>query len=257
MDIIFALVLIVALAALGASALVPSPVRAKPAKTSLLVVGDHRLMCQGVKMLVSQEADLTVCGEADSPDEALRQIEKLSPDLVIIDLSLGAGGGLELLKQINERFPAARTLVLSIRDEPFYAEWLLRAGARGYITREDGTDKLIEAIRKVLAGQIYINDRMAAGMIRTFVAGGAEPGEPLVRRLTDRELEIFELIGQGLSTRTIARKLRLSTKTVGSHREHIKDKLRLDSATDLLRHAIQWTRLPLESPADPPATPGT
>ena len=212
------------------------------ARRRILLVDDHPLVRQGIRMLVDREEDLGICGEADSASEALRVLETARPDLAIVDLSLKGSNGLELIKDIQIRFPKVLVLVLSMRDEAFYAERVLRAGARGYITKEEGTRVILEGIRKVLSGQIFLSERMASRMIGKFIrADEPQAGSPL-EGLTDREMQVFELIGQGLPTREIAAKLHLSPKTVESHRENIKGKLKLDSAAELLRHAIEWVQ---------------
>jgi len=207
----------------------------------ILLVDDHPLVRQGVATLVGQEDGLEICCEAADAHEALKGMERCRPDLALVDLTLKDRSGLELIKDMQVRFPDVKILVLSMRDEGFYAERVLRAGARGYITKEEGPRKVIEGIRKVLAGQIYISERMATKVMAKII-GGAEPGESAVDELTDRELEIFELIGKGLATREVAAQLHISPKTVDSHREHIKRKLKLDTAADLSRHAIQWVQ---------------
>ena len=216
-------------------------------RTKVLIVGDHPIMREGIRLLLEQQEDLMVCGEAENLVDAQRAIEAQAHDVALLDLSLKESSGLELVRNLRQCKEELRILALSIREEPFYAERILRAGANGYVTKDDGTACLIEGIRTILTGQIYISDKMAARMIRIFVGGGGERGVPLIQNLTDRELEVFELIGQGLTTRLIAKKLHLSIKTIGSHREHIKDKLRLTNTTDLLRQAIQWAQLPSES----------
>ncbi len=212
-----------------------------PAARKVLIVDDHPLVRQGVATLVSQEADLEVCCEAGSAHEAMESMAQCSPDVAIVDLTLKDSSGLELIKDIRVRFPKVRVLVLSMRDEGFYAERCLRAGALGYITKEEPRQRIIEGLRKVLAGHIYVSEKMATKVMGKIVAG-AEPGGSAVEELTDRELEVFELIGSGLATREIAGKLHISPKTVDSHREHIKQKLRLDTAADLAKHAIQWVQ---------------
>lgn len=211
-------------------------------KVKILVVDDHPVVRQGLRMLIGQEPDLTVCGEADSVAEALRAIERSGPDVAIVDLSLKESSGLELIKDVKIRYPKLLVLVLSMRDEAFYAERVLRAGARGYVIKEEGGKTVINGIRKILTGEIYLSEKMAAKMLRTLADGRVDSNKPLVGNLTDRELEVFELIGQGLRTREIAEKLHLSVKTIDSHREHIKGKLQLDNATDLLKYAIQWVQ---------------
>jgi len=216
-------------------------------KIRILVVEDHPIMRQGIRLLVAQEQDLAICGEAATATDALKAAAQLRPDLAIVDLSLRDISGLELLRDMSLRFPRLRILALSMREEPFYAQRVLRAGAMGYITREDGTDKLMEGLRKVLAGEVYVSDKTASKVIGNFVSSRADGRMPLMRNLTDREMEIFELIGRGLTTREIAGRLHVSVKTVGSHREHIKNKLKLANATDLLKHAIGWVQVPMEA----------
>jgi DNA-binding NarL/FixJ family response regulator len=211
-------------------------------KVKIFLVDDHPVVRQGIKLLVHQESDLEVCGDADSTQEALRSIEKLQPDVAVIDLSLKDSNGLELIKDLRIRCPKLLILVLSMHDESFYAERVMRAGARGYITKDEGAEKVIEGIRRLLKGEAYLSDKMASKMIYKLVDGRSAQTRSSVDCLTDRELEIFELIGSGLGTREIAEKLHLSVKTIESHREHIKDKLKLDGATELLKHAIQWVQ---------------
>ena len=208
----------------------------------VILVDDHPMVRQGIRMLLARAPDLTVCGEADSASEALKVIEQTSPDLAVVDLTLKESSGLELIKDIRVRYPNLLVLVLSMRDEGFYAERVLRAGARGYVTKEEGPRRVMEGMRKVLSGGIYISEKMASKVMSKIVAGADKATVSPIDALTDRELEVFELIGQGLPTREVARKLHISPKTVDSHREHIKEKLALDSATELLKHAIQWVQ---------------
>lgn len=208
----------------------------------VLIVDDHPLVRQGVSTLISQQPDLTVCGEAASAHEALEVLAEARPDLAIVDLALADSSGLDLIKDMQLRCPEVLVLVLSMRDEGFYAERVLRAGARGYITKEEGREKIIEGIRKVLAGQIYVSEKMATKVMGRIVGGAPGSGGEAMDQLTDRELEIFELIGQGLATREIAQRLHISPKTVDSHREHIKQKLQVLTAADLSKHAIQWVQ---------------
>jgi len=211
-------------------------------RTRILIVDDHPIVRQGIEMLISEEPDMSVCGEAESVREALEAIEQTMPDVAIVDLSLKESSGLELIKDIQIRYPKLLVLVLSMRDESFYAERVLRAGARGYITKEEGTERVIEGIRRILEGEIYLSDKLASKMINKFVAGQAGSSRFSINNLTDREIEVFELIGSGLATREIADELHVSRKTVESHREHIKEKMKLNSATELLKHAIQWVQ---------------
>ena len=214
-----------------------------PSIKKVLLVDDHPIVREGVKMLIDAEEDLKVCGEAESAAEALTAMADYQPDVAIIDLSLKQSSGLELIKDARIRHPEIQILVLSMRDEGFYAERVLRAGAKGYIAKEEGPARVLDGLRKVLAGEIYVSERIATSVMSRIVDGGAAPGKSLVHHLTDRELAVFQLIGSGLATREIAAKLHISPKTVDSHREHIKEKLKLNSANDLLKHAIEWVRL--------------
>ena len=210
--------------------------------TRILLVDDHSIVRQGMRMLISQEPDLVVCGEAASAHEALKAVERTQPNVAVVDLSLKESSGMALIKDLKIRHPKVVVLVVSMRDESFYAERVLRAGAKGYISKEEGTEKLVEGIRAVLTGKVYVSESLAARLLSKYVGGGSAASESPVQRLSDRELEVFEWIGQGLTTREIAEKLHLSVKTIESHREHIKEKLRLDNATELLKHAIEWNQ---------------
>jgi len=207
----------------------------------VLLVDDHPIVRQGISLLIAQEPDMDVCGEAESVSEALNAVARNKPNVVVVDLTLKEGLGLELIKDIKVRYPKVLAMVYSMRDETFYAERVLRAGARGYVTKEEGGQTVIEAIRRVATGHIFLSEAMASKMIGQFVGGSPEIPDDSIHSLTDRELEVFELIGQGLPTREIAERLHLSPKTVDSHREHIKEKLKIDNATDLLKHAIEWS----------------
>lgn len=206
----------------------------------VFIVDDHPVVRQGVAMTLGHESDLELVGEAASAAEALAAIEKTCPDVAIVDLTLKDSNGLDLVKDIRIRFPDIRVLVLSMRDESFYAERCLRAGARGYVSKDEGPRRLVEAIRQVLRGEIAVSEHMASSLMARIVPGAIDEDQSSIQSLTDRELEVFELIGQGLATREIARRLHISPKTVDSHREHIKAKLQVDTASDLLKHAIQW-----------------
>ena len=212
----------------------------RQAAKKVFIVDDHPLVRQGIGMLIDQQEDLAVCGEAGSAAEALGAMEKDPPDAAIVDLTLKDSSGLELIKDMKVRLPDVRILVLSMRDEGFYAERALRAGALGYVTKEEGRDKVIEGLRRVLSGQIYVSERIATKVMGRLVGGPANADTSPIEQLTDRELEIFELIGGGMATREIAEKLHISPKTVDSHREHLKQKLQVDTAAELTRHAIQW-----------------
>ena len=215
----------------------------KTGKKRVMIVDDHPLVRQGINMLLANEDDLEVCAEAETASGALAAMEKAKPDVAIVDLTLKESSGLELLKDVRIRYPDVLVLVLSMRDEGLYAERVLRAGARGYVTKEEGPEKVLEGLRKILQGHIYISEKMASKVMSKIVEGASESGGSPMNLLTDRELGVFELIGNGLPTREIAKKLHISPKTVDSHREHIKDKLKLDSGTELLKQAIQWSQI--------------
>ena len=205
----------------------------------VLLVDDHPILRQGLRLLINQEPDLMVIGEAGSAGEALRQVQNNQPDVAVVDIWLKDSSGIELIKDIHCRYPAVLVLVLSMHDESYYAERVLRAGARGYVTKSQAPATLITAIRHVMRGEIYLSESMSALMLSKYIEGADGPARA-VDRLSDRELEVFEYIGHGMGTRQIAGKLHLSVKTVESHRANIKKKLKIDSATELLQHAIQW-----------------
>ena len=212
------------------------------AKKKILIVDDHPLVRQGIRTLLAESDDLEVCGEAENAAGALEAMAKVEPDAAIVDLTLKESSGLELIKDIRIRHPDVVVLVLSMRDEGFYAERVLRAGARGYITKAEGPRKVLDGIRKVLAGQVHISEKMASKVMSKIVGGASHEVCSPVAGLTDRELTVLEMIGTGLPTREVAAKLHISPKTVDSYREHIKDKLKLDNATELLKYAVQWVQ---------------
>ena len=209
-------------------------------KTRILIVDDHPIVRQGLAELVNHEDDLEVCGQAEDSHEALRAIRELNPNLVVVDISLKETSGLELIKDIHSQQPDLLVLALSMHDETLYAERALRAGAMGYIMKQEATENVIAAIRKILGGEIYVSDRMASRMVRKLVAGRGEPTASPVDCLSDRELEVFHLIGKGHGTRQISERLHLSVKTIETYRAHIKDKLNLADAAELLQYAIRW-----------------
>jgi DNA-binding NarL/FixJ family response regulator len=213
----------------------------KKAKKQVFLVDDHPLVRQALSQLINQEGDLAVCGEAEGAAEALRSIAALKPDVAVVDLTLKEGSGLDLVKDLKLRHPDLPVLVLSMHDEATYAERLLRSGARGYVMKDQASDKVVVALRRVLDGEVYLSDKMSARILHKLVGGAPASAAP-VDLLSDRELQVFEFIGQGVGTRLIAEKLHLSVKTVETYREHIKIKLKLDNATDLLQHAIQWVQ---------------
>jgi len=206
----------------------------------IVVVDDHPIIRQGLENLINHEDDLLVCAQAENAYEAMKAIKKTSPDLIIVDISLEGESGLELIKTIKSQHINLSILVLSMHDESLYAERVLRAGANGYIMKQKGTEKLIIAIRKILSGQEYISDDIMMRMIHKFVGQRPEVNNHSTESLSDRELEVFLLIGQGFGTRKIASQLFLSVKTIETYRAHIKEKLNLADSSELLRYAIQW-----------------
>ncbi len=212
----------------------------REAVARVLVVDDHPIMRQGYSQLISLQPDLEMCGEAADVQEALRAVETTHPDLVIIDISLKDSNGIELMKQLRARDPHLKMLVVSMHDESLFAERALHAGASGYINKEETTEKLIDALRHVLAGKIFLSPAMTERMLNRAAGHNDDLQESPLASLSDRELEVFELIGKGLTTRRIASKLHLSSKTVDTYRQNIKTKLNLSNATELTLHAAQW-----------------
>jgi len=199
------------------------------------------MMRQGLAQLINNEPDLTVCAEADNAGEAIQKVQAANPDILIADISLPDKNGLELIKDIRVLRPDVMILVVSMHDETLYAERVLRAGGRGYIMKQEGGKKLMEAIRQVLNGQIYVSEKMSAKILEIFSGHRDKTGGSPVERLSDREFEVFQMIGEGKGTRQIAEHLHLSVKTVEVHRANIKEKLQLKTATDLVRYAVRWT----------------
>ena len=208
-------------------------------KIRILIVDDHPIVRQGLAELVNHEDDFAVCGQAEDYHEALRAIGQLNPNMAVVDISLKETSGLELIKDIHSQHPDLPVLALSMHDETLYAERALRAGAMGYIMKQEATENVIAAIRKILGGEIYVSDRMASRMVRKLVAGQTVTNASSVDCLSDRELEVFRLIGKGHGTRQISERLCLSVKTIETYRAHIKDKLNLADAAELLQYAIQ------------------
>lgn len=206
----------------------------------ILIVDDHPVVRRGLAQVIADESDLLYCGEAADAGEALRQIDATSPDLVVVDISLRSGHGIELIKQIKARESRVKMIVWSMHDDSLYAERALRAGAMGYINKQESIDHVVDAIRQVLKGKVYLSTHMTDHMLRRVVNVNEAPDQLPVDRLSDRELEVFELIGQGQTTRNIATKLHLSIKTIETYRENIKAKLNLENGSELSRHAVQW-----------------
>ena len=214
---------------------------------AVLLVDDHEVMRMGLAQLIDQEPDLEVCAEAEDVAGALEAIERMTVDVAVVDISLKDSYGIDLVKDIKTRWPSLPVLVLSMHDESFYAERVLRAGARGYVTKAEASAKVIEGLRKVLDGGVYVSQTMYAKMLTKLVGGAGDQARFPIDTLSDREFQVFTLIGQGLKTRQIAQQLHLSTKTIDAHREHIKKKLLLDTATDLLMYAVQWAQFDREA----------
>ena len=211
------------------------------AKKLILIVDDHPMMRQGLAQLIDHESDLITCSEADTAGQALQMINEQRPDLVLADISLPDKSGLELIKDLHVYHPDLPVLVVSMHDEALYAERVLRAGGRGYIMKQEGGKFLMQAIRQVLGGQIYVSSKMSAKILEIFSGRRAQAATSPAELLSDREFEVFQLIGQGKGTREIASHLHLSIKTVEVHRGNIKQKLSLKSGTDLVHYAIRWT----------------
>jgi len=208
-------------------------------KLRVLLVDDHPLVRRGAAEMINEQPDMEVCGETGAAGEALTLVKQTNPHLVLVDLSLSSGHGIELIEQIRAYNSEIKMIVASVHDEELYAERSLRAGAVGYINKQEASDKLVEAIRHVLGGDVYLSGNMANHMLRSMVNGEQPEGDP-VRTLSNRELEVFELIGEGKTTKQVAAQLHLSPKTIETHREKIKMKLNLGSSTELTRRAVQW-----------------
>lgn len=209
-------------------------------KKRIFIVDDHPMMRSGLTQLVNNEFDLTICGEAETAHQALDAIAEARPDLVLADITLPGKSGLELIKDIQAMYPGLAVLAISMHDEAIYTERVLRAGGRGYIMKQEGGKRLMLAIRQVLSGQIYVSDKMSAHILEIFSGRGADSSRSPIERLSDREFEVFQLIGQGLATREIADRLHLSAKTIEAHRVNIKEKLKLKTAPELIRFAVRW-----------------
>ena len=210
------------------------------AKKTVLVVDDHPLMRQGLALLINQQQDMQVCGEAEEAQAAMQAIAHLHPDIMILDISLTGPDGLELLKNIRTTNPDLPVLILSMHDEAIYAERALRARANGYIMKQEATEKVLVAVRRILNGEVYLSERMSNKMLQQYIGGAPSMIQSRIASLSDRELEVFRLIGEGRATREIAEELHLSVKTVETYQAHIKEKLALRSGRELIQHAIQW-----------------
>jgi DNA-binding NarL/FixJ family response regulator len=224
-----------------------APKHSAPAATSrkkILLIDDHPFMRAGLAQLIERQPDLIVCGEAGNPAEALSELARTHPDLVLTDMTMPGRSGLEFIKDLHAQHPALPILVVSMHDEAIYAERALRAGARGYIMKEAGGDNLLTAIRQILRNEAYVSTRMSTKILENISSRRPRGSSSPIEKLTDREFEVFQLIGHGKSTRDIAAQLHLSPKTVDVHRGHIKEKLELTDATALVRHAVRWVETP-------------
>mgnify|MGYP001170046808 CR=1 FL=1 len=211
-------------------------------KTRVLLVDDHPLTRHGMKALISQQPNLEIVGEADSAPRALELVEKLKPNLAVVDITLRSTNGIELTKGMRAQSPDLQVLIVSMHDENLYAERALRAGAMGYLMKHEASEKIIAAIQRIQEGEIYLSDRIKEKMLHRFVNHKTDELVSPIDTLSDREMEVFQLIGNGYGTRLIAQQLNLSIKTIDSYREHLKLKLNLESGSELVRYAIQWMK---------------
>jgi DNA-binding NarL/FixJ family response regulator len=209
-------------------------------ETRVLIVDDHPFMRRGLAQTINDQAGMEVCGEAGSVAEALQMMETSRPDLAVIDISLGAESGLELIQALRTRWPATKVLVSSMHDETLFAERALRAGALGFVNKGEPPDVFVAALQRVSSGQIYLSERMTNRMLDHVLTDKVETNRSPIETLSNRELEVFEMIGKGMATKQIAARLGLSPKTIETYREHIKQKLNLSNATELTRNAVQW-----------------
>ena len=209
-------------------------------KYKIVIVDDHAMIRQGLISLIDDQQDLMVCGQAEDAPEALKTISDVKPDIVILDISLKSSNGLELMKSIKAQYPKLPVLVLSMHNEELYAERALRAGAMGYIMKSEASEEVLTAIFQILSDQIYVSDKISKKLLRKLTLGKIEMTGLPIECLSDRELEVFHLIGQGFGTSQIAEHLHLSVKTIETYRTHIKDKLGLANANELRQYAIQW-----------------
>jgi DNA-binding NarL/FixJ family response regulator len=209
-------------------------------KTQIYLVDDHPLVRESLASLINQQPDLAVCGEAENTTRAMREMLALQPDIAIMDISLKEGSGLELIKAIKAKQPQLSVVVLSMHDEQLYAERCIRAGAAAYVMKSESSKRIVLAVREVLAGRMCVSDEIAAVFAEKFVGGRKARGDSPVNGLSDRELEVFALLGRGMATRQAAESMNISIKTVQAYCARIKQKLHLSTATELLREAIHW-----------------
>ncbi|MEM7154285.1 MAG: response regulator transcription factor [Myxococcota bacterium] len=218
-------------------------------RVGVLIVDDHPLVRQGLASFINRSDDLRVIGQAPDSQQALAIMAENEPQVAVVDLSLAGGSGLDLLKEIGKRHPNVISLVLTMHNELFYAERALRAGARGYVMKGEETEEVLEAIRQILKGEVYVSQHLHSTLVQRAAALGPTGPSSAVESLSDRELEVFELVGRGQPTREIARQLTVSVKTVETHRHRIKEKLGLSTGTQMVRYAIRWVEREAGSPA--------
>jgi DNA-binding NarL/FixJ family response regulator len=209
-------------------------------RVRVLIVDDHPIVREGLASLLTKQPDFEICGETDSAPAALRLVEEAHPDIVTVDISLKVGDGLDLIRRIRDRHSSIRTVVCSLFDETLYAERALHAGAMGYVNKQEATRTIVKAIRQILDGRVYLSERMSDRLAHRLVGGRDSVRKPVVELLSDRELEVFRLIGQGLTSNEIARRLHIGAKTVETHRRRIKAKLYLENTAQLARDAAHW-----------------
>jgi DNA-binding NarL/FixJ family response regulator len=217
-----------------------SPTTSRSVKRVLLV-DDHELVRAGMSDLIEAEPDLTVCGQAEDVPGAVELVRESSPHVAVVDLTLREGSGIDLIKQIRSIDPTVKVVVCSMHEDRLYAERALRAGATAYVNKNEPAERVLEAIRKVLAGRVFVDESIADRILLRVARGEKDGPRSAIETLSDRELEVLQLIGDGLTTRQIAEKLHLSVKTIDTYREHLKDKLGLDSANELVRYAVAWS----------------
>lgn len=233
--------------------------KTKPALSSkfrILLVDDHRIVLDGYKLMLDAAPDLAVCGLATSVPEALTVVERERPDLVVTDLTMAGRGGLDLIKDLLTLHPDLRILVCSMHDEALYAERVLRAGAKGYVMKDADGPTFLGAIRRVLDGQLYMSEKLAARVLEAFAGAHQREGHSLLEKLSDRELEVFRLFGEGKTAKEIAAQLNLSPKTVSVHRDHIREKLEFHTSAEMIRQAVRYVETEHVSGHGPAARPG-
>jgi DNA-binding NarL/FixJ family response regulator len=213
-----------------------------PSRCRILLVEDHPLTRQGMKVLIARQSRFEICGEADTAPKALDLVAKLSPNVAIVDITLKSANGLELTKDIRALAPTTQVLIVSMHGENVYAERALRAGAMGYLMKDEAAENILVALDRILQGEVFVSDRIRGRMLHRFVHQRTDALISPIERLSDREMEVLRLIGNGYGTRDIASMLNLSVKTIDSYREHLKEKLSLPTSGDLVRYAIQWMK---------------